>query len=66
MRRSNIPSWLDNKELEAPCICGHEVPDAPTITLEEVNTGLLRNFHVACYMRMVEEHMMHGSDDDDE
>lgn len=66
LRRSNVPAWLDNKELEAPCICGQDLPGVPTITLEEVTTGLLRKFHMACYMRMMEEYMMSQSDNDED
>lgn len=70
VRRSNIPLWLDNKELPAPCICGRELPGVPTKVLEEVSTGLHRKFHVPCFMQLVEEQMENGElnmgDDDDD
>lgn len=52
--RANIPSWLSNPDLVAPCICGSPMtPYQPTI-IAEGELGLKRWFHASCWEMLVD------------
>lgn len=50
-RRTNIPPWIMNPELIAPCMCGQPFdPEVPYTLQEEFDTGLKRWWHKPCWL----------------
>lgn len=63
-RRFNIPPWMLNPELIAPCRCGKPFdPDEPVAIAAERRTGLKRWWHATCWMVYAQEN---GTDDYDD
>ena len=59
-RRINVPPWIMDPDMVAPCMCGHPFdPDIPWIIAEERTTNLKRWWHIQCW-----NFFMHQNDDE--
>jgi len=52
-RRLNVPPWVSDPDLVAPCLCGEEFdPDSYYIIVQDPYTNLKRWFHLTCLQDM--------------